>query len=344
MNIKKIAAVAAAVVMAAGICAGVPAGKDNAPIMAINAEAATKETGKLDCEITHSGVSIDVKWAEVKNAEEYYVNVIYSTANIPFNITDNGSKIFAYKVVEAGATSISIPTIGLPLDIGGKAVHYNVQVMASVKGSAANDDTTYFSYYFESLDDLSKTDFSGGNTAAEPVTSGEPQTTVTGEAADVPGLPKHYSATGGDNQITVKWDKVSGAKSYAVSYCEAGKNRYTKAADVTSTSYTIKNLTGGKAYDIFILADGFEVGVELKNVFVGGSTSTEKADKKTDTAKVSAPTGFKASKKTNSITLSWGAVEGADMYRVYKYNPETKKYEKYKDVKSAKCTVSGLSA
>lgn len=32
------------------------------------------------------------------------------------------------------------------------------------------------------------------------------------------------------------------------------------------------------------------------------------------------------------------------MYRVYKYNDKTGKYEKYKDVTSAKCTVSGLSA
>lgn len=57
-----------------------------------------------------------------------------------------------------------------------------------------------------------------------------------------------------------------------------------------------------------------------------------------------APSNIKASKTTNSVTLSWDKASGADMYRVYKYNDKTGKYEKYKDVKSAKCTVSGLKA
>ena len=35
---------------------------------------------------------------------------------------------------------------------------------------------------------------------------------------------------------------------------------------------------------------------------------------------------------------------GADAYRVYKYNPETKKYEKYKTVSGASCTIKDLEA
>ncbi|MCM1335926.1 MAG: fibronectin type III domain-containing protein [Bacteroides sp.] len=69
-----------------------------------------------------------------------------------------------------------------------------------------------------------------------------------------------------------------------------------------------------------------------------------KPERKAKSEKIPAPADFKVNKKTRSVTLSWGAVEGADMYRVYKYDPETKKYEKYKDVKSAKCTISGLKA
>ncbi|MDE5859278.1 MAG: fibronectin type III domain-containing protein, partial [Oscillospiraceae bacterium] len=41
---------------------------------------------------------------------------------------------------------------------------------------------------------------------------------------------------------------------------------------------------------------------------------------------------------------SWDKAAGADMYRVYMYNAKTKKYEKYKDVKSPKCKISGLKA
>ena len=57
-----------------------------------------------------------------------------------------------------------------------------------------------------------------------------------------------------------------------------------------------------------------------------------------------APSGFKCSGTTDSITLRWDKTEGADAYAVYMYNSETGKYEKYKTVKSEKCTVSGLSS
>lgn len=63
-----------------------------------------------------------------------------------------------------------------------------------------------------------------------------------------------------------------------------------------------------------------------------------------NSGKAAAPSNIKSSKTNNSVTLSWDAVEGADMYRVYKYNEKTGKYEKYKDVKSTKCTVTGLKA
>lgn len=58
----------------------------------------------------------------------------------------------------------------------------------------------------------------------------------------------------------------------------------------------------------------------------------------------SVPENFKASKTDNSITLSWDNVDGADAYRVYKYNDKTGKYEKYKDVANEKCKVTGLKA
>ncbi|MDD7428511.1 MAG: fibronectin type III domain-containing protein [Oscillospiraceae bacterium] len=60
--------------------------------------------------------------------------------------------------------------------------------------------------------------------------------------------------------------------------------------------------------------------------------------------KLAAPTGLKASKKTaKSITLTWNSVKGAEGYTVYIYNTKTGKYEKYKNVKSNKCVVSGLT-
>lgn len=66
---------------------------------------------------------------------------------------------------------------------------------------------------------------------------------------------------------------------------------------------------------------------------------TEKAPDK----KLASPENIKASAKTkNSITLKWDKVSGADGYNVYLYNSATGKYEKYKTVTSASCTVKGL--
>lgn len=54
--------------------------------------------------------------------------------------------------------------------------------------------------------------------------------------------------------------------------------------------------------------------------------------------------GFKTTSTSSSITLTWNAVEGAELYKVYMYNNETGKFTKYKDVKTSKCRVSGLEA
>lgn len=43
-----------------------------------------------------------------------------------------------------------------------------------------------------------------------------------------------------------------------------------------------------------------------------------------------------------SITLKWGNIDGADGYRVYKYNSSSKKYVKYKDTSKTSLKVTKL--
>lgn len=59
---------------------------------------------------------------------------------------------------------------------------------------------------------------------------------------------------------------------------------------------------------------------------------------------LAAPTDIKASKTSSKITLSWKPVSGADAYRIYMYDAETGEYEQYKDVSGTKCTISGLKS
>ena len=58
--------------------------------------------------------------------------------------------------------------------------------------------------------------------------------------------------------------------------------------------------------------------------------------------KLAAPKNIKAAAGDGKVTLTWDKVKGADAYRVYLYNTDTKKYEQYKLVKSAKATVTDL--
>lgn len=61
-------------------------------------------------------------------------------------------------------------------------------------------------------------------------------------------------------------------------------------------------------------------------------------------AQLDAPEGISYTSGKDSITLTWDEVDGAEAYRVYKYNASKKKYEKYKTVASESCTVDGLKS
>lgn len=59
-------------------------------------------------------------------------------------------------------------------------------------------------------------------------------------------------------------------------------------------------------------------------------------------AKLTAPTGITYTSTTNSVTLKWDKVNGADAYRIYKYDTAKKQFVKYKTVTGTVCEVEGL--
>lgn len=85
-------------------------------------------------------------------------------------------------------------------------------------------------------------------------------------------------------------------------------------------------------------------GTELSLIGAEDYTNTYAAKKTTKkkSTKLAAPKGITATSTETTITLKWNKVKGAKAYRVYKYNMVTGKYEKYKDVKTTKCTVKNL--
>ena len=60
--------------------------------------------------------------------------------------------------------------------------------------------------------------------------------------------------------------------------------------------------------------------------------------------KLAAPTNVKVTIKDTAFKITWTKVKNAVGYRVYMYNAKTKKFVKYKNVKTTSCVVSGLKA
>ncbi|MCM1328993.1 MAG: fibronectin type III domain-containing protein [Ruminococcus sp.] len=58
--------------------------------------------------------------------------------------------------------------------------------------------------------------------------------------------------------------------------------------------------------------------------------------------KLAVPKNLKANAGDGKVILTWGEVKGADAYRVYIYNAETKKYEQCKFIKGTRTTVKDL--
>ncbi len=118
------------------------------------------------------------------------------------------------------------------------------------------------------------------------------------------------TATAGTNQVTLKWNAVTGATNYAVSIYENGKYN-TLTRNCTATTYTVTNLTGGKEYTFLVQA------------YINGAwTKFTSADFVKAT-----PTGVTTSTKpvatatagANQVTLKWNAVTGATNYAVSIY-------------------------
>ncbi len=148
----------------------------------------------------------------------------------------------------------------------------------------------------------------------------------------VPAKVTNFKATNlaGGTSIKFTWSKVSGATGYVVQRYSASKKAYVNCGVTTGSSLTVKGLYAGTAYKFRIAAYYKYNG---KNIY--GSYVNLNA-----TPTYLAPASLKVTKTTaNSVTLSWGAVKGAQKYQIYNYN--TKKYT-YSSKNSV--TLTGLEA
>ena len=120
--------------------------------------------------------------------------------------------------------------------------------------------------------------------------------------------------------LTLKWNKVAGAKFYRVYSFDAKTGKYKKLANVSSLSYTVKKLKAGSTYRFLVRA--YFINKAGKEVL---SPYTVSDNLKAVTLCKAPAVKSSVSKKT--VTLKWNKVSGAKFYRVYKFNPKTGKYK-----------------
>ena len=108
----------------------------------------------------------------------------------------------------------------------------------------------------------------------------------------------------GDGVLTLTWDSIPGATSYAIAEWKNGKY-YTYSLDCLSTSYTVENLSNGR--DHYFLVQAY-----VNGRWSSSSPALRVVGRPVGTTKptVSASAGYQ------SAYLSWNAVPGASRYAI----------------------------
>ncbi len=135
------------------------------------------------------------------------------------------------------------------------------------------------------------------------------------------------TATAGDRQATLTWDRVEGASYYQV--IRYSKGSYSVIATVTDTSVTIKGL-----------ANNFEYTYLVKAVAENGEAALSTAVSVTPKSALVKPV-VTAVAGDKSAQLSWTAVEGAKYYQIIRY--KNGQYTLIANISGTSANVLGLT-
>lgn len=112
------------------------------------------------------------------------------------------------------------------------------------------------------------------------------------------------TATNTEDGVSLKWNAVSGAEKYRVYYY--GSRGWTKMVDTASTSYLDKDVESGKNYTYTV-----------RCINAAGNAFLSYFKPGVSTYHVTAP-DFDVTLDEKSVTVSWDAIPGAELYRVYR--------------------------
>ena len=99
-----------------------------------------------------------------------------------------------------------------------------------------------------------------------------------------------------------------------------------------------------KSFMLFLLCFAVLLGVKTNAAAAGSTIGSAIEGEVEPPAKVTKLKSKKASRKPNSVKLTWKGMSDADGYIVYVYNKKTKTYKEYQTVTSNAAQVKGLKA
>lgn len=378
MNIKKIAAFAAAAVMAAGVCIGVPVSTENASPLAFTAEAASSDfvietaSDGYKCLMEYKGKGGDIV---IPKEVETINRLVFAGNEDITSVTFKGSHVWInpYAFVEC----VNLKKIVFEGDatLAQNAFDWCINLESvTVKGSIREGIYAAAFYGCQSLKTVkigkNDYDFIIDGAAFRDCFS-LTSINIPGKCTDIYGgaFLNCFSLTKLTIPAKTKINTDNNG-SYHFGYAQLMERKedvnYSAkpiyfVADGKKSGYYFNYTTSGSGTEVGNYSSGILEGEAKKftpkqlTLTVTKGSSAEKwakankvkyvyAKSSAGSNDAAAPLNVKASSTKNSVTLTWDKADGADMYRVYKYNDKTGKYEKYKDVTSAKCTVSGLSA
>ena len=135
-----------------------------------------------------------------------------------------------------------------------------------------------------------------------------------------------------DDEINLKWSKVSGADGYQVYIYNNSSKKWTKLVSTSKTTYEVDDLQSAKNYKLRVRAYDKKTNGTVYSAYTTITAATEPDE--VDNVKVSAKT------KT-SVTLSWSPVKRATGYQVYIYDTSKGKYVHQATVTDTKAKITG---
>ncbi len=158
---------------------------------------------------------------------------------------------------------------------------------------------------------------------------------ITSSAASLAKVTNLTAYNIDDDEINLKWSKVTGADGYQVYVYNDATAKWQKLPSTSRTAYEVDDLVSAKTYKFRVRAYDKKTGGTVYSEYATITAATEPDE--VDNVKVSAKT------KT-SVTLSWTPVKRATGYQVYIYSTSKGKFVRKTAVTGTTAKITGRKA